>query len=252
MNVHFLKINPDKTEILFLHPKSLKSAVIIRGTFIEGQCIRFSKEVKNVGVWLDENLNMNTHINKVVSHCYKSLKDIGRVRNVLTKKHTEMLVHSVITTMDYCNSLFYNVGKSNLFKLQKVQNAAARLIVRKRKRDSASAILRELHWLNIESRVMFKIILIVFKSIHGICSKNIKVEYKKVNCRPDDFLLLVTTNVKTKYGKRTFQYAGPRLWNALPPEVRKIEKVDVFKKHVKTILFADVEGFKRKAYLYGL
>ena len=61
--------------------------------------------------------------------------------------------------------------------------------------------------------------------------------YKGHNCRPDDFLLLETKKVKTKYGKRTFDYAAPRLWNALPPEVRKEEDLQVFKKLVKTLLF---------------
>ena len=107
MNRYFLKINPDKTEILFLFPKELRDSVIVHGTFLEGQCIRFSSAVKNVGVWLDEQLSMNIHINKIVSHCYKLLKDIGRIRKMLTRGHTEMLVHPVISSrIDYCNSLF--------------------------------------------------------------------------------------------------------------------------------------------------
>ena len=170
---------------------------------------------------------------------------------MLTKEHTEMLVHALTSSrLDYCNGLFYNISKDNLFKLQKVQNSAARLIVRKRKRDSASTILRELHWLNIEARVTFKIILIVFKCVRGICSKNLTIKYKQHNCRPNDDYLLETTYAKTNYGKRTFDYVGPRLWNALPKEVREIANIEVFKKQVKTILFTNADGFKRKAFCY--
>ena len=96
MNTHFMKINPDKTELLLLYPKTLQNDVIIKSTIFEQQCIRFSNEVKNVGVWLDKNLNLNKHVNHVVSHCYKVLKDIGRIRKVLSRKHTEMLVHAVM------------------------------------------------------------------------------------------------------------------------------------------------------------
>ena len=104
--------------------------------------------MKNVGVWLDEQFNMKKHVNTIVSHCYKLLKDIGRVRNMLSIKHTEMLVHAVTSSrLDYCNSLFFNMCKENIFKLQKVQNAAARLVARKRKRDSIASTLRDLHWL---------------------------------------------------------------------------------------------------------
>ena len=135
----FLKINPDKTEIILFYLKEVKDSIIIRGTFVGKDCIRFSREIKNVGVWLDSNLTMEKHINSVVSHCYRLLKNIRRIRNVLSMKQTEMLVHSVITSkLDYCNSLFINISKANLFKLQKVQNAVARVVIKGKKRNSIS------------------------------------------------------------------------------------------------------------------
>ena len=253
MNTQFLKINPEKTEIILFHLKTLEQQIIIRGTLIEDQCIRYSKAVKNVGVWLDEHLNMDKHVNNVVSHCYKILKDIGRIRNVLSDKHTEMLIHAVISSrLDYCNSLFFNISKSNLYKLQKVQNAAARLIARKRKRDGISATLEKLHWLPIESRVIFKILLLVFKCINGICSDNLvsKLKLKKYNCRSEYYLQLETRKASTKHGRRTFEYAGPRLWNTLPLNIRSEKEAESFKRKVKSLLFTDTEGFKRKAFQY--
>ena len=197
-------------------------------------------------------MNLKKHVNKIVSHCYKLLKDIGRVRNVLSEKHTEMLVHAVTSSrLDYCNSLFINMNKDNIYKLQKVQNSAARLVTRKRKRDPISSTLAKLHWLNVESRIIFKILLLVFKSIHGLCSDNLLLTYKRYNCRPDDYLQLEMKVVKTKYGKRTFSYAGPRLWNALPLQIRTVENIDVFKRQLKTILFKDTQGLKQRAFRYN-
>ena len=198
-------------------------------------------------MWLDENLNLNKQVNSVVASCYKQIKDIGKIRNIISKNHTEMLVHAVISSrLDYCNSLYYNMKKSNLYKLQKVQNSAARLIERKNRRHPVHNILKELHWLNVEVRILFKIMLIVYKCINEKYSNNLKINYKKYNCRANDYLLLEPKNVKTKYGKRTFDYAGPRLWNSLPLYVRKEENVEKFKKYVKTILFEDVDRFKKK------
>ena len=251
MNSMFLKINPDKTEIILFHPDWLKSQVVVKGTNIGDECIRFSDEVKNVGVWLDQNLNLDKHINKIVSHCYKLLKDLGRIRNVLSQKHAEMLVHAIITSrLDYCNSLYFNISKSNLYKLQKVQNAAARLVMRSKRRCSVSGALKELHWLRIEARVMFKIILLIYKSVTGQCSANLEIRYKSHQCRPQDELLLEAVGAKTKYGRRRFQYVGPRLWNALPVEIRREENMDTFKTKVKTLLFNDAEGFKKLAFKY--
>ena len=251
-NSMFLKINPDKTEIILFFPKILEDRVVIKGTFVGEDCIRYSREVKNVGVWLDCNLKMEKQVNSIVSHCYKLLKNIGRIRNVLSQKQTEMLVHSVITSkLDYCNSLLINTSKTNLFKLQKVQNSAARLVVCGRKRDSMTKVLKGLHWLRIESRIIFKILLIVYKRVTGQCSENLKIKYKGHNCRPQDYLLLETAKAKTKYGRRRFDYAAPRLWNALPLNVRTEENIESFKRQIKTILFDGTEDLKKKASIYN-
>ena len=138
----------------------------------------------------------------LVSHCYKLLKNIGRIRNIISMTHTEMLVHAVISSrLDYCNSLFFNISKANLYKLQKVQNAAARLVKRMRKRQSVSGVLRELHWLRVESRIIFKILLLTHKVVMGRCSENLHIKYKSHSCRPQELLMLETKPVTTEYGR---------------------------------------------------
>ena len=60
--------------------------------------------------------------------------------------------------------------------------------------------------------------------------------------------MLEPVNAKTKYGKRTFDYVGARLWNALPVDLRAQEDIERFKKGVKT-LFCDFEDFKHKTFI---
>ena len=251
-HAHFMKINPDKTELLLLYPPSLNKEVLIKGILFQDQCIRFSEFVKNVGVWIDCNLSLTQHVNNIASHCYKILKDIGCIRKNLEKEHLESLVHAVITSrLDYCNCLFMNISKRNLYKLQKVQNSAAQLVLGRRRRQSARAALRELHWLNVEARIVFKILLVVFKVIKGQCSDNISFQFKSFNGRPEDFLLLKTPNFDTKYGKRIFEYNGSHLWNALPVDIRMLEDVGTFKTRIKTMLFDGCEDFKNRAFKYA-
>ena len=251
MNSQFLKINPDKTELLLLYPNELKDRVIIQGTILNDDCIRFSNQVKNVGLWLDKNLNFDYHVNKLVSYSFKLLKDIGRIRSLLSNKHTEMLVHAMIASrIDNCNSVLFGTSRRNLDKLQKVQNAAARLVVRKPKHDSISSSMKQLHWLRVETRIIFKLLLITHKSVQGRCSKNLQLPYKLFNCRPDDFLKLETIRSKTKYGERRYRWAAPRLWNALPLNIRVEEDTKKFKSLVRTILFHDTGGFRKKAFCY--
>jgi hypothetical protein len=251
-NEHFMKINPDKTEIMLFRPPGLDKEVIIKGVIIEDKCIFFSDKTKNVGVILDVHLNMDKHINGVVSHCYKILKDIGRIKKCLQKKHLETLVHAVTSSrLDYCNSLFININKDNIYKLQKVQNVAARLILGKRRRDSAKLALYELHWLNVDTRITFKILLLVHKVLRGKYSENLSLSYKNFNGRPDDILKLETPSFKTKYGKRIFAHDGSRLWNALPVNIRTEDDIEQFKKMLKTFLFGGHDELRRKAFKYN-
>ena len=65
-------------------------------------------------------------------------------------------------------TLLYGVAAGQLTKLQRVQNAAARVLTRTSKFSHITPILRELHWLPVRERVKYKIILLTWKIINGI------------------------------------------------------------------------------------
>ena len=64
---------------------------------------------------------------------------------------------------DYCNSILYGLPKRELDKLQRVQNTAAHLITGTKQYNHIKSALQKLHWLPIQSRIIFKVILITFK-----------------------------------------------------------------------------------------
>ena len=137
-----------------------------------------------------------------------------------------------------------------MHKLQKVQNSAARLILSRRRRDSAKDALRELHWLNVETRITFKILLLVHKVVRGKAPEGLALNYKGFNGRPEDLFKLEEPVLKTKYGKRLFAYNGPKLWNALPVKLRMEEDTEKYKKNLKTILFDGHDELKRNTFKY--
>ena len=63
--------------------------------------------------------------------------------------------------------------------------------------------------------------------------------------------MLETKGPRSKYGWRTFEYTAPRLWNALPIEIRTEGDLVKFKKSVKTLLFKGTEQFKQRAFKYN-
>lgn len=84
------------------------------------------------------------------------------------------LVHAFISSsLDYCNALYTGISHSALSHLQLVQNSAARLLTGTKKREHISPILASLHWLPVNFRIEFNILLFVFKALNGLAPKYI-------------------------------------------------------------------------------
>ena len=143
------------------------------------------------------------------------------------------MVHAFITSqLDYCNSLLYGVSKTQLDRLQSLQNAAARLVSRTRKFDHIPPVLIDLHWLPVDARINFKILLTAFKTIHRFAPLyliDLLEIYTPVrDLRSADSLRLVPPHGKFNkaYGQRAFSVCAPALWNSLPPVIRNARSVD--------------------------
>ncbi len=97
-------------------------------------CNVTSSTVKNLGVILDSNLSLENHISNVTKTAFFHLRNISKLRNMLSVSDAEKLVHAFMTSrLDYCNALLGGCPASSINKLQIVQNAAARVLTRSRK-----------------------------------------------------------------------------------------------------------------------
>ena len=74
----------------------------------------------------------------------------------------------ILCRLDYCNSLLFGISDGLLRRLQSVQNAAARLVTGARRSDHITPVLRQLHWLPVRQRVVFKMAGLVHQSLGGL------------------------------------------------------------------------------------
>ncbi len=88
---------------------------------------------------------------------------------MLSVSDAEKLVHAFMTSrLDYCNALLGGCPASSIRKLQIVQNAASRVLIRSRKYDHITPILQSLHWQPIKFRSSYKILLLTYKALNGL------------------------------------------------------------------------------------
>ena len=123
-----------------------------------------------------------------------------------------------------------------------IQNAAARVLTRTRRRDHITPVLASLHWLPVKSRIEFKILLLTYKALNGQAPSYLKEllvpYYPTRTLRSQNAGLLVVPRVsKSRMGGRAFKYQAPLLWNHLPVSVREADTLSTFKSRLKTFLF---------------
>ena len=258
-----LMINDDKTEFLLVGTRQQLDKLDSCSITVGNNRISPSPCVKNLGSWFDSNLSMTDHINKACNAAFYHLHNLRRIKKYLSRDSLITLVHAFITSrLDYCNGLLFGLPNVQIAKLQRVQNAAARLILGIGKFSHITQALYELHWLPVSLRIDYKILLLTFKCIYGLAPTSDVISVKSnslYNLRSTGKLLLDHPKGKmlTTLVARSFSAATPKLWNnnnnngiyialihrcskrlnELPVELRQATSLNSFKSRLKTYLF---------------
>ena len=237
-----LSLNDNKTEIIHFTSKFLSDSFLVNIDVGEDRLQPIS-QARNLGVIFDQHLTMREHIKYMCRAAMAAIRCIGQIRSFLSKQATTVLIHAFVTSrLDSCNSLLSGLPRTDIQRLQMIQNTAARLVTRTPRFQSISPILKSLHWLPVEKRIMFKLCLLTFKALQGTAPaylSNLLSDYNpNRTLRSSSQSLLKTPKINTEYyGSRSFSYAAPTLWNNLPFNIRQITNLNSFKTSLKSYLF---------------
>ena len=207
--------------------------------------VKLSQRVKVLGVTLGEQLNFREFIVNKIRTCNYHLRNLKNIQQSLPQETKILLVNNIIlSTLDYCNSLLICLPDCALDPLQKVMNKAVRFIFNLRIREHITPFLLKLHFLPIKFRIKFKVCLLAFKILRKIAPLYLREYFQ---------LFKPSTTINLRYGvgrdklmmdinleqrkKRTIRTKIILEWNDLPLSIRKIEKIDSFKRQLKTHFF---------------
>ena len=237
MDAFYLQLNAGKTQIIIVAPSRILHKIKINGVVLTSDvCVRFVSKVKNLGILMDSQLNFREQIKDVKRRCLLTIRNIRKIRFLLDPDQLKMVLNSlVVSVLDYCNALYIGVNEKDLQQLQLVQNTAAKCITHKYKYNHMDDDLKKLHWLDVRKRIVFKTILLVYKSITGSAPNYLQelFSFQAWGHAP----VLNVPSVNSSYGRRALSYMGPKLWNNLPKNLKQCTNIVEFKSLLKTYLF---------------
>ena len=144
---NMLNLNDNKTELMLVTSKRTKHLHSLPPSITMGNAqIPFKKSLKNLGFTFYCHLTLNAHVSNIARTCYFELRRLASIRRFLTSTATTTLVSAfVLSRIDYCNSLLFSSTHDVTSHLQRIQNYAARVILRLPKSSSITIHLKSLH-----------------------------------------------------------------------------------------------------------
>ena len=171
MNQNMLKLNDDKTEFIVFTSKYKQDVYNDLSITIGDTIVDCSPQVKDLGVIFERLLSLRQHVSDTSKTCWFHLRNISRIRKYIPQDTNVVLVKSlVMSKLDYSNGLFYGLPKCTVSGLQAVQNSAAHIVTQERLRDhdSMSRDLIGLHWLPVDMRIEYKLLLYTYEALHDL------------------------------------------------------------------------------------
>jgi hypothetical protein len=212
---------------------------------IDGSLVNPVRTVRNLGVFIDADLVMRSHVTRVVSQCFAVLRQLRLISRLLSPSTLKTVVVAlVLSRLDYANSVLTGLPAYLVKRLQSVLNASARLIYGLRRFDHVSNALMSLHWLRIPERIQFKPAVLVHRVLHGNAPEYLGPFTRLSDVPSRSSLrsassnhLLIPPVRRSTVGARAFTVSGPALWNSLPSDLTSIDSLPVFRRHLKNYLF---------------
>ena len=232
-----LSISAQKSAVMLIGKKSQAKhsilAVSINGDLLEQFC-----STKYLGVTVNGTLSWDSQCDNLCCKLAGKIAILRRIRSFVKNETLKLLYEKTIQpVMDYACSVWCHTKKSNINKLQRVQNYAAHIITGNFDYLNTNSIdlIRSLRWANVQERCDYFTAVLMYKVIHGLTpmymTDNIVMagETHDRDTRLSDSNDVNIPPHNSDVLKRSFIYNGSVIWNNLPDEIRMATDVADFK-----------------------
>jgi len=211
---------------------------------VAGCSVLLSDNIKILGVTLDCHLSLDKHISSICKSAYYHIRSLRHIRSAITDDMAKSVASSLVCSrLDYANSLLFGITQKDVNRLQRVQNALARVAASQAlpRGTHSSDVLQDLHWLPIDQRIEFKLAILTYNNLNSSQSVYLRslLNYHTPtrSVRSANTNLLSVPRVRTTSVSRGFSIAAPTVWNSLPSSIRSSTSADTFRRLLKTHCF---------------
>ena len=228
-----MKANPSKFQAISFGKRGTRD--ITNFTF-ENTTIHCENSVVLLGIEIDHSLTFNTHIANICKTAARQLAVLKRLGHLLTRQGKLAIFKSFITSnFNYCPLIWHFCSQSSTKKLEKNQERALRFIYN----DHSSThhdLLKTANTEHLHVKRIKEVACEVFKIVNNIAPTFIQnlimLKCSQYSMRKDNTAVVPKANT-SKYGLKSFVHDGPRIWNSLPNEMRKIVNYGEFRRLIR-------------------
>jgi hypothetical protein len=235
---NYLKLNSLKTEFIVFGTREQLSKIPTGEIEINNEKYPLKSVVRNLGIFLDSQLQFSHHIDRICRSAYANLRMLQSIRNSISNNQFAILSHAlVLSRIESSPSLLYGVNDKQLKKLQRVIKATFRVTYRFKRCDRIEDEMRKSGWLSIGNRILLRLLMILHTVITTgkpsylarLISHSSNEHALRSHSRGD----LAALGARTEMGKRAFMYAAPRIWNQMDVKIRTMPRRETFRSEAK-------------------
>ena len=231
--VNSMVANPGKFQIMFLGSKIDNSKITFA---IENKQIKCKREVKLLGITIDEKLTFTKHIANICSLANNRLRALTRIRRYLSKEQTKYLSEAyIISAFKYCPLIWMFCNKTSNNQINKIHKRTLRLVYEMQDANFEDLLLKDNSW-NVHESNIHTLLIEIYKSINNLSPPIMKDFFDLKNTRYDlrsKQLLKLPETSTSRYGTQALCFKGSLIWNKVPNKIKGIDNTEDFKKHIK-------------------
>jgi len=196
-----------------------------------------SSVVRDLGIYLDSDVSMRSHVATTVSACFLMLRQLWIVCRSLPRSVLQSLMSSlVLSRLDHGNTTLTGIPSYLLQQLLLVVKLVARLVFSSSRYNHITPLLHQLHWLRAPERIQFKLAVLMFKCLQGTAPSFLADKLRYISnfgtwrgLRSSSSLTLNVRRTRlSTVGDRAFPVAAARTWNSLPQHVTSAPSMSAF------------------------